>query len=81
MVGDQGGSCGSADPLTADVRAAYESAAAGWADGPELVYALLARTLVASATVTLAARRVLDLGAGTGAAGRAAPAAAASPGT
>jgi ubiquinone/menaquinone biosynthesis C-methylase UbiE len=77
MVGDQGGSGGSAAPLTADVRTAYESAAAGWADGPELVYGLLAETLVASATVTLAARRVLDLGAGTGAAGRAAQAAGA----
>ena len=77
MVGDQGGSCGSADPLTADVRAAYESAAAGWADGPELVYALLAGALVASANVPLTGSRVLDLGAGTGAAGRAAQAAGA----
>jgi len=109
MVGEQGGSGGSADPLTvgvadrltadatdrltadatdrltadatdrltADVRVAYESAAAGWADGPERVYAPLADTLVASATVPLTGSRVLDLGAGTGAAGLAALAAGA----
>ncbi|MGD0684573.1 MAG: methyltransferase domain-containing protein [Streptosporangiaceae bacterium] len=88
MVGDQGGGGGGpdpltagvtdpltglvTDPLTADVRMAYESAAAGWADGPALVYAPLARALVASAGVLLAGSRVLDLGAGTGAAGLAA---------
>jgi SAM-dependent methyltransferase len=77
MVGEQGGSGGSADPLTADVRTAYESAAAGWPDGPERVYAPLADTLVASATVPLAGSRVLDLGAGTGTAGLAARAAGA----
>jgi SAM-dependent methyltransferase len=80
MVGDQGGGGGSADPLTADVadrltadvRVAYESAAAGWADGPALMYAPLAGALVASAAVPLTGSRVLDLGAGTGAAGLAA---------
>jgi ubiquinone/menaquinone biosynthesis C-methylase UbiE len=77
VVGDQGGSRGGAAPLITQMRAAYEAAAASWADGPELVYARLARTLVASAAVPVAGRRVLDLGAGTGAAGMAAHAAGA----
>ena len=61
--------------LTADVRAAYETAAAGWADGPGQVYGPLARALVGAAPVPVAGGRVLDLGAGTGVAGRAALAA------
>ena len=61
----------------ADVGAAYEAAAAGWADGPEQVYGPLARALVRSAPVPLTGGRILDLGAGTGLAGRAALAAGA----
>ena len=63
--------------LAADVRAAYESAAAGWAAGPAQVYGPLARALVGAAPVPVTGRRVLDLGAGTGVAGRAALAAGA----
>jgi SAM-dependent methyltransferase len=74
--------------LSADERAAYEEAAPLWAAGPERVYASLARALVACAVDVLtdggptgsrlAGLRVLDLGAGTGVAGRAALAAGAS---
>jgi SAM-dependent methyltransferase len=68
--------------MGAQVRAAYEAAARLWADGPEQVYASLARALLACADDTLAGGalaggRVLDLGAGTGVAGRAALAAGA----
>ena len=59
------------------MRAAYESAAAGWAAGPAQVYGPLARALVGAASVPVTGRRVLDLGAGTGVAGRAALAAGA----
>jgi len=108
-AGDQGGSAAgvSAAGLSADVRGAYEGAARRWAEGPERVYASLARTLVGCAADSLAdggrvgggpadaepadtgsahggqmrgglaGLRVLDLGAGTGVAGRAALAAGA----
>jgi SAM-dependent methyltransferase len=59
------------------MRAAYDAAATGWNDGPGPMYADLARALVANAGVPAAGRRVLDLGAGTGVAGRAAAAAGA----
>jgi len=77
VVGGTGGQGGAADRLTTDLRAAYDAAAAGWAGGPEQMYAPLARALVASAPVPLAGRQVLDLGSGTGVAGRAALAAGA----
>ena len=92
MVGDAGGQGRSAAGLSADERAAYEEAAALWAAGPERLYASLARALVACAVDVLteggptasrlagqrlAGLRVLDLGAGTGVAGRAALAAGA----
>jgi len=77
MVGDTGGQGGSAGRLTTDLRAAYDTAAGAWASGPEQVYAQLARELVACAAVPVAGRLVLDLGAGTGVAGRAALAAGA----
>jgi SAM-dependent methyltransferase len=68
--------------MSAEVRAAYDAAAPLWAEGPERLYAALARALLASALPTfpggrVAGRRVLDLGAGTGVAGRAALAAGA----
>jgi len=63
--------------LTAALRAGYDAAAGGWADGPGPMYAPLARALVAAAPVPLAGALVLDLGAGTGVAGRAALAAGA----
>lgn len=55
----------------ADVAAAYSAAAAGWASGPELIYGRLADLLVASSPEPLVGCRVLDIGAGTGAASRA----------
>jgi ubiquinone/menaquinone biosynthesis C-methylase UbiE len=76
-VGDEGRAGGRAAGLTAGMRAGYDAAADGWADGPGQMYTLLARALVASAPVPLAGRRVLDLGAGTGVAARAALAAGA----
>jgi SAM-dependent methyltransferase len=77
VVGVQGGAGGAAAGLTAAaVRAGYDTAAPTWVQGPERLYAVLARALVAS--VPVAGRRVLDLGAGTGVAGRAALAAGAS---
>jgi ubiquinone/menaquinone biosynthesis C-methylase UbiE len=63
--------------LAPEVRAAYDAAAAAWAEGPEQVYTPLARALVGAAPVPLTGRQVLDLGAGTGVAGRAALAAGA----
>jgi SAM-dependent methyltransferase len=77
MVGGAGGQGRAAAWLSTDLRAAYDAAAADWAGGPEQMYAPLARALVAATPVPLAGRRVLDLGAGTGAAGRAALAAGA----
>jgi SAM-dependent methyltransferase len=70
-----------ADPgdagLAQGLRAGYEAATAWWAAGPELVYAPLAAALVGAAVRPAAGGRVLDLGAGTGVAGRAALAAGA----
>jgi SAM-dependent methyltransferase len=59
------------------VRAGYEAAADDWDAGPGPIYEPLARALVAAAPVPLTGRVILDLGAGTGAAGRAALAAGA----
>jgi SAM-dependent methyltransferase len=88
VVGDAGGPGRSAPGL----RAAYDAGARLWAEGPEPVYASLARALLALALPTgtlptgtlptgmgggVAGGRVLDLGAGTGVAGRAALAAGA----
>ena len=77
MVGDQGRTGGGAAELTAGLQAGYEAAAPAWADGPGPLYTQLARVLVATAPVPLADAVVLDLGAGTGAAGWAALAAGA----
>jgi SAM-dependent methyltransferase len=77
MVGGPGGAGRTPAELTMDVGAAYGAAAAGWAAGPEQVYAPLAQALVGAAPVHVAGGRILDLGAGTGVAGRAALAAGA----
>ena len=63
--------------LTGLVRAAYEAEPLSFAAGPEQVYAALAGALAAHVAPRLARARVLDLGAGTGVAGRAALAAGA----
>jgi ubiquinone/menaquinone biosynthesis C-methylase UbiE len=77
MVGGERRTGGSAAELTAGLRVGYEAAAPAWADGPGSLYAQLARVLVGAAAVPLAGAVVLDLGAGTGAAGWAALAAGA----
>jgi ubiquinone/menaquinone biosynthesis C-methylase UbiE len=84
MVGEQGGRGRdsarlSGDELGAGMRAAYDASAADWAAGPERTYGRLATALVevAAAAEPLAGHVVLDLGAGTGVAGRAALAAGA----
>ena len=88
MVGEAGGPGGLAAGLSADLRVAYDATAPRWTEGPEPVYASLARTLLAAVLLVpadgrvlagagLAGGRVLDLGAGTGVAGRAALAAGA----
>ena len=48
----------------------YQEAAPGWAAGAELVYGPLADALVATSPVPLTGRRILDVGAGTGAGSR-----------
>ena len=79
MVGVEGGDGGPAAGLTAAaVRAGYDAAAQMWASGPAHMYAVLAQALLAATPVPVAGRRILDLGAGTGVAGRAALAAGAS---
>jgi SAM-dependent methyltransferase len=55
-----------------DVRDAYDRGAASWRHGPEAVYARLAEALVATAPVPVRGARVLDVGAGTATAARAA---------
>jgi ubiquinone/menaquinone biosynthesis C-methylase UbiE len=76
-VGDTGGARRTAADLTGSVRAAYNAAPQSWAAGPEPVYAALAEALVGHVARLLPDARVLDLGAGTGVAGRAALAAGA----
>lgn len=58
--------------LSAAVADAYDATGAAWERGPALVYGRLADLLVAASPVALTGARVLDLGAGTGAATRAA---------
>ena len=55
-----------------DMQRAYDRSADAWASGPEQVYTCLAQTLIDAAPVPLHGARVLDLGAGTGVASRAA---------
>ena len=77
MVGDPIRTGGGTTELTTALRADYDAAAADWGGGPETMYEALARSMVAAAPVPLAGSLVLDLGAGTGVAGRAALAAGA----
>lgn len=56
---------------TPSLAAAYGAAAGAWADGPARAYDLLSEALVAASPDPLDGVRVLDLGAGTGAASRA----------
>jgi SAM-dependent methyltransferase len=60
--------------LAASMAAAYGASAAVWADGPARAYDRLAEVLVEASPVVLDGALVLDLGAGTGAASRAAQA-------
>jgi SAM-dependent methyltransferase len=59
----------------AGVREAYDAAAPAWADAPARAYARLAEAVVAASPVPVDGADVLDLGAGTGVAARAALAA------
>jgi SAM-dependent methyltransferase len=77
MVGSQGDQGAAVAGLAEHMRAAYGAAAGGWQAGPGQLYADLSRALVARASRSLRGCRVLDLGAGTGAAGSAALAAGA----
>jgi SAM-dependent methyltransferase len=77
VVGDGIRTGGGTPELTSELRADYDAAAGEWAAGPGPMYAALAQSLVAAAPVPLAGSLVLDLGAGTGVAGRAALAAGA----
>ena len=54
------------------MRAAYDASARAWADGPSRAYEAMSEELVAAAPRSVVGARVLDLGAGTGAASRAA---------
>ncbi len=59
------------------LAAAYSATGGAWERGPAQIYDRLAEVLIGRSPVPLAGRRVLDVGAGTGAAGRAALAAGA----
>ncbi len=72
MVGGLGDPRAAAARLRTSTRTAYDSSADGWDAGPGQVYRELGRALAAQAGQPVAGRRVLDLGAGTGAAGAAA---------
>ena len=53
------------------ISAAYSATGAAWQRGPGRIYDHLAEVLVAASPIARAGRRVLDVGAGTGAASRA----------
>ena len=57
--------------MTAEVAAAYSESASAWQAGPGRIYDRLADVVVSHCPIPLAGCRVLDHGAGTGAAGRA----------
>ena len=62
-----------------ELAAAYSATGAAWELGPGRIYNRLSEVLVSRSPVSLAGRTVLDVGAGTGAASRAAGAAGAVP--
>jgi SAM-dependent methyltransferase len=62
----------SAEDVRGGIADAYSAAGEAWHDGPTRIYDILAREQLVSARVSLAGADVLDLGAGTGAASRAA---------
>jgi ubiquinone/menaquinone biosynthesis C-methylase UbiE len=64
--------------MTDAVAAAYDAGAQGWSSGPEPLYARLAAAMLRAAAVPVRNARVLDVGAGTAVASRAALAAGAS---
>ena len=61
-------------PVTSPVAAAYDQVGAGWQVGPGLIYDRLAEVTLDRCPIDLAGARVLDVGAGAGAGGRAAEA-------
>jgi SAM-dependent methyltransferase len=63
--------------LTDDLALAYSTSAGAWQNGPGCIYDRLAEVIVARSPVPVGGRAVLDVGAGTGAATRAALAAGA----
>lgn len=63
--------------MTDGLLTAYSDSAGAWQQGPSRVYDRLAEVLVSSCPIPLTGCRVVDVGAGTGAAGRAALAAGA----
>lgn len=73
MVGGEGrGRGGPARVTVPGMRGAYDESADAWSAGPEAVYAQLAAALVAAVAERVHEANVLDLGAGTGVAARAA---------
>lgn len=64
---DRPGPCRHPVALNTDVGGAYSCMGPAWQRGPMLVYGQLARALVADCPGGVGGRRVLDLGAGTGA--------------
>jgi SAM-dependent methyltransferase len=67
----------SGDATAGAIRLAYNSSASAWAVGPDALYGRLAEVLLTAAPLPISGAAVLDLGAGTGVAGRAAIAAGA----
>lgn len=65
----QPGSCRGDVPVVSDVAFAYRGEA--WSDGPGVVYDRLAAALVSASPIPLTGARVLDVGAGSGAASKA----------
>lgn len=76
-MGAGGAGRGPTAEVSDPARTAYDRAGPGWRAGPEPLYAALAARLVARSPVPVRGARVLDLGAGTGAASRMAAAAGA----
>lgn len=60
------------DPVTAGIASAYTATGSAWQRGPGRIYDRLAEVVVGASPIALTARSVLDVGAGTGAASRAA---------